>query len=143
MPDITNTLAAPIADDLLSVEAGELRLVASREHASGRIVFPPRALDDDRFDRVLLGTRGKLWSWTIQRFRPKSPPYAGPDAFEPYAVGYIELEGQLVIEARLTGVPFDQLHIGMDMQLVPLPFTLASGLERTTFAFTSSMGDAA
>ena len=143
MPDTTNTLAAPIADDLLSVEAGELRLVASREQASGRIVFPPRALDDDRFDRVLLGTRGKLWSWTIQRFRPKSPPYAGPDAFEPYAVGYIELEGQLVIEARLTGVPFDQLQIGMDMRLVPLPFTLASGVERTTFAFTSSMGDAA
>jgi uncharacterized OB-fold protein len=134
MPDTTNTLAAPIADDLLSVEAGELRLVASREQASGRIVFPPRALDDDRFDRVLLGTRGKLWSWTIQRFRPKSPPYA---------VGYIGLEGQLVIEARLTGVPFDQLQIGMDMRLVPLPFTLASGVERTTFAFTSIMGDAA
>ena len=35
--------------------------------------------------------KARLWSWTVQRFRPKSPPYAGPVAFEPYAVGYVDL----------------------------------------------------
>ena len=83
----------------------------------------------------MLGTHGKLWSWTIQRFRPKSPPYDGPDAFEPYAVGYVELAAELVLETRLTGVSFDDLRIGMELRLVPLPFTLASGEERVTFAF--------
>jgi len=137
------TPAPAIADDLLEWTGGELRLVASRERAGGRIVFPPRAIDDDRFDCVLLGTHGKLWSWTIQRFRPKSPPYAGPDAFEPYAVGYVELAGELVIEARLTGIDFAELRIGMALRLVPLPFTLASGVDRTTFAFTPVEGDVA
>ena len=31
---------------------------------------------DGRRER-LLARRGTLWTWTIQRFRPKSPPYAG------------------------------------------------------------------
>ena len=135
MPQSSATYALPIANDLLSWEAGELRLCASRERTTGRIVFPSRAPDDDRFDAVLLGTHGKLWSWTIQRFRPKSPPYDGPDAFEPYAVGYVELAAELVLETRLTGVSFDDLRIGMELRLVPLPFTLASGEERVTFAF--------
>jgi len=143
MPQLTETSFPPIADDLLSWQAGALRLCASRERATGRIVFPPRAPDDDRFEPILLGTHGTLWSWTIQRFRPKSPPYAGPDAFEPYAVGYIELAGELVIEARLTGVAFDDLRIGMPLRLVPLAFTLASGAERTTFAFAPVAGDMA
>jgi len=138
-----DTRAPAIADDLLSWNAGGLRLVASREHATGRTVFPARSGDDDRFDRVLLGTHGTLWSWTIQRFRPKSPPYAGPEAFEPYAVGYVELPGELVIEARLTSVAFNDLRIGMALRLVPLAFTLASGDERTTFAFAPIQGDGA
>jgi uncharacterized OB-fold protein len=79
----------------------------------------------------------------VQRFRPKSPPYAGPDAFEPYAVGYVELAGELVIEARLTSIAFDELRIGMELRLVPLPLTLAGGTERITFAFAPITGDPA
>ena len=51
----------------------------------------------------LLARRGTLWTWTVQRFRPKSPPYAGrPEEFEPYGVGYVELPGEVRVEARLT-----------------------------------------
>ena len=65
--------AEPIADDLLEWTQDRPRLVGSRDRATGRIVFPAVA-DEDRFDRVLLPARGRLWSWTVQRFRPKSPP---------------------------------------------------------------------
>ncbi|WP_313803671.1 OB-fold domain-containing protein [Sphingobium sp.] len=137
MPDM---LAPPIATDLLSIVAGDLRLIASRERATGRIVFPPRPATESRFERVVLPAEGRLWSWTVQRFRPKSPPYAGPEAFEPYAVGYVELDGALIVETRLAHVDFAALRIGMPMRLVPLPFTLESGEVRTSFAFAPIEG---
>jgi uncharacterized protein len=132
MPDL---LPPPIAEDLLAEVDGGIRLIASRDRETGRTLFPARAGDDPRYERVTLPAEGRLWSWTVQRFRPKSPPYAGPDAFEPYAVGYVRLEGALIVETRLADVDFDTLAIDMPMRLVPLPFTLASGEIRTSFAF--------
>jgi len=58
-----------------------------------------------------------LWSYTVQRFAPKSPPYLAAEPFQPFAVGYVELPGALVIESRLIDVQFDELHIGMPMEL--------------------------
>ena len=56
-------------------------------------------------ETVELAPRGTLWTWTIQGFPPKAPPYVGetdPARFEPFGVGYVELPGQLKVEARLT-----------------------------------------
>jgi uncharacterized OB-fold protein len=69
----------------------------------------------------MLARRGTLWSWTIQRFRPKSPPYAGPEEFEPYGVGYVELPGEVRVEARLTESDPANLRIGMPMELTLIP----------------------
>ena len=71
----------------------------------------------------LLARRGTLWSWTIQCFPPKSPPYAAgdADAFEPYGVGYVELPGEVRVEARLTEADADRLRIGMPMELTLVP----------------------
>ncbi|APL96051.1 OB-fold domain-containing protein [Sphingobium indicum] len=132
MPD---TLPIPIADGLICPDADGIALLASRERATHRLCFPARPEDDTRYDRVLLPRTGRLWSWTVQRFRPKSPPYAGPEAFEPYAVGYVELDGALIVEGRLVDVAFDDLAIGMAMRVVPLPFPLADGTVRTSFGF--------
>ncbi len=137
MPDLTPAL---IAQDLICPVGDGIALIASRDRETGRIIFPPRAENDARYERVTLPRRGRLWSWTIQRFRPKSPPYAGPEAFEPYAVGYVELDGALIVETRLADVTFDCLTIGMAMQLVPLAFTTADGTVRTSFAFAPTEG---
>ena len=47
------------------------------------------------------------------------------------------------VEARLTGIAFDALHIDMPMRLVTLPFDLASGEARLTFAFAPDVEEAA
>jgi uncharacterized OB-fold protein len=131
----------PIDDRLLSLDGeGRPTLYAGRDRATGRLVFPPPA-DDERFERAALPAEGRLWSWTVQRFRPKSPPYAGPEAFEPYAVGYVALGNALIVEARLTGAPLDGYRIGMPMTLVGERFEPAGGPPRTTYAFTPK-GDA-
>lgn len=123
-----------IAERLLVSKDGEPRLIGGRDRATGRLAFPAPS-DEERFEPILLPARGRLWSWTVQRFRPKSPPYAGPETFEPYAVGYVALEDAIIVEGRLTDVTFDALHIGIPMRLVTLPFNLASGEVRLTFAF--------
>ncbi len=71
--------------------------------------------------------------------RPKSPPYAGPGddrSFQPYAVGYVELPGEVRVEARLTESDPAKLKIGMAMELVVEPFaTDAQGRPVLTYAF--------
>ncbi|TCS15318.1 OB-fold domain-containing protein [Caulobacter sp. BK020] len=130
------TLAPPIADRLMDFDAaGAPVLLAGRDRLTGRLVFPLPA-DADRFERVELPKHGRLWSWTIQRFRPKSPPYAGPEAFAPYAVGYVALDEAIIVESRLIGVAFGDLRIGLPLRLTTEPFTLESGETRLTFAFT-------
>jgi uncharacterized OB-fold protein len=75
----------------------------------------------------VLPTRGELWSWTVQGFRPK-PPYDGPEEFTPYGVGYVDL-GDVIVESRLTVTV--GLEIGMPMVLVEDQYSPAA----TTYAF--------
>lgn len=93
--------------------------------------------DGDRHDPVELPRKGRIWSWTVQRFRPKSPPYAGPAEFEPFAVGYVELPDAVIVETPLTGIAFDALAIGMEVETVLVPLTDASGRTVLTYAFTA------
>lgn len=125
-----------IADRLFDIlpDGGPV-LLAGRDRSDGRLVFP-LPLDVDRFDRIELPDRGSLWSFTIQRFRPKSPPYAGPEAFQPYAVGYVALGDAIIVESRLVGAAFEDLRIGMALRLTLEPFVLATGETRLTYAFT-------
>lgn len=113
------------------------RLMGARRRADGKLHFPcPSACDPVDWDTEELPASGILWSFTVQRFRLKSPPYAGPEEFVPYAVGYIELPGAIIVESRITGVPFDRLRIGMPMKQVAEPVEI-NGEERIGFAFTA------
>jgi uncharacterized protein len=90
-------------------------LVGGRDTGTGRIVFPDPGVPP--FEPVALSPRGVLWSWTVQRFRPKTPPYAGPEAFTPWAIGYVELPGEVIVEARLVEVDFAAIRIGMPLEM--------------------------
>lgn len=124
----------PVADTLFTPGPRPC-LIGGRDRNSGRIMFPfPKG--DDRFDPVELPRRGRIWSWTIQRFRPKTPPYIGPETFEPFAIGYVELPDSIIVETRLTGVAFDAIKIGMEVETVIMPIaTDTAGREIVTYAF--------
>lgn len=108
-----------IAEGLFTEETPP-RLVGGRHRQTGRIVFPCPAGSD--YEPYPLRRQGKLWSYTIQRYRPKSPPYAGSDSFEPWAVAYVELPDETIVESRLTNVAFDAIAIGMDLEMTLIPF---------------------
>lgn len=107
-----------IAEGLFTSDASP-RLIGGRDRATGRIVFP--CPDGDTHDPFTLAEEGTLWSFTVQRFRPKSPPYIGPEAFAPWIVAYVELPGQVIVEARLVDVPFDAVKIGMPVRFKAVP----------------------
>jgi uncharacterized OB-fold protein len=136
--------AKPIAEGLFVDVGGEARLVGSQCRRCGVTTFPsqgscPRCTSVEVSER-LLAREGILWSWTIQGFPPKSPPYAvdDPEGFEPFGVGYVELPGEVRVEARLTVADPDQLWIGMPMELTLIPAPGAGGSAVVTYAFQPS-----
>ncbi|MFE6157305.1 Zn-ribbon domain-containing OB-fold protein [Streptomyces sp. NPDC056486] len=65
-------------------------------------------------EQALLDGAGTLWTWTVQRYAPKSPPYqAPPGGFEPFAVGYVELDEGVRVAAVLDVDDLDDIRIGM------------------------------
>ena len=120
-------------DDTLFTNETPPRLVGGRNRATGRIVFPRP--DSDGFDAMQLRRDGTLWSYTVQRFRPKTPPYAGPEEFTPWIVAYVELAGETIVEARLTGVEPDAVAIGMPLILTQVSLDPAVPGERLIPAF--------
>jgi uncharacterized protein len=109
-------MATRLIDPSIFTPPPALRLIAGRDRASGRLVFPLPA-DSSSFEPVELPSRGTLWSYTVQRFAPKAPPYCGTGPFQPFALGYVELPGALIIESLLTEVGFDALRLGLPMEL--------------------------
>jgi uncharacterized protein len=131
-----------IAEGLVST-GDQPALIGARCEDCGAFVFPvptgcPRC-SSERLATVELAGRGELWTWTSQEFRPKSPPYTGPDddrTFQRYYVGYVELPDQLRVEARLVGYDEREPQIGETVELTVVPFTTdADGNEVRTFAF--------
>ncbi len=122
---------APIAEGLFEVVDGTPHLIGGRRKSDGRMVFPnPQGSEAANYDPVRLSPEGRLWSFTVQRFRPKSPPYAGAEddrSFTPYALGYVELAGQVIVESRIEIDDFAALSVGMPMRLKLVPFHKAGG----------------
>jgi len=137
---MTETHTPQLIDpDVIGGTPEEPRLIGSVCAGCGTVTFPrqrscPRCTSEDVQAREL-ATRGELWSWTIQCFAPKAPPYlpGGVEEFEPYGVGYIELPGEVRVEARLTESDPDRLRIGMPMDLTLIPVPGAP--DKVTFAF--------
>ena len=132
----------PVAQRLFTWPSEKPQLIGSRCSACGIVTFPsqdscPRCASTDMREH-LLARRGRLWAWTTQHFPPPSPPYAGPtgEAFVPFGIGYVELPGEVKVEARLTEADPARLAEGMEMELVIVPFnTDDNGNEVVTFAF--------
>lgn len=129
------SLTVPISADLFD-EKGP-GLIGGRSRTDGRFVFPfPQGTAAAGYDRVNLGGQGRLWSWTVQRFRPKTPPYVETETtFAPFAVGYVQLD-QIIVETRIVSDDFSELKIGLDMELVIVPYARTPDDKiRTTYAF--------
>jgi uncharacterized OB-fold protein len=88
-------------------------------------------------DQVALSRRGKLWSYTENRYAPP-PPYPSPDPFEPFAVAAVQLEreGLIVLGKVVEGTLAVDLRVGIEMELATMPlFTDGEGVQRVVYAW--------
>ncbi|MGW7689083.1 Zn-ribbon domain-containing OB-fold protein [Streptomyces asiaticus] len=83
-------------------------------------------------DPVALPGTGTLWTWTVQRYAPKSPPYQPPPGgFVPFALGYVELAGGVRVAAVLDIDDLDDLDNLDDIRIgMPLSVTAGPGVPR-------------
>ena len=134
------SIQKPIADNLFTRPSDSPKLIVSKDTETGRYFFP--AKNSNHHEKVELSNKGKLWTWTVQRFLPKTPyiEQVAPEDFKPYAVGYIELPGEIMVESRLVGIDPKELEIGMEMELTIEPFVKnEEGEELLIFAFKPSV----
>jgi uncharacterized OB-fold protein len=133
----------PIADGLFTWPAEQPELIGSCCDECGTVVFPsqpgcPGCAGTNTVDAPLPRT-GTLYTWTTQQFPPVAPPYLGPtdrESFASFGIGWVDLDGKVMVEARLTESDPKKLSFGMPVELVVVPFTTdAEGNEVMTFAF--------
>ena len=143
---MTGSRQIPVAEGLFTWPSDEPRLIGAQCASCGLVGFPagPDPFNCHRCGgteatEMLLPGRGTLWTFTTQDFRPPSPPYDGADtaeSFQPYALGYVELAGEVLVEARLTEPDPARLAIGQPVRLAIVPYSVgADGTEIVTFAF--------
>jgi uncharacterized OB-fold protein len=139
----------PIAEGIFTGSEAKPRLLGSRCTACGAYTFPaqdgcPRCAATD-MEHVELASEGTIWTWTSQEFLPPSPPYAGPESaetFQPYYIGFVELEGELRVESRLVGFADGPPQIGQRVETVVMPYGADDeGHDVMTYAFAPTKGE--
>ena len=105
-------------------------LVGTRCKDSGTYFFPPEytmsrvpGFSDSELSEVALSRTGKLWSYTGAGYAPPEPYVQVTDPFEPFAIAAVELaaEQMVILGQVVDGVGVDDLHVGMEMELVARP----------------------
>lgn len=135
----------PAVDGWFATDAsGSTHLIGGKCPECGTYVFPPRAnncpnpaCSSDLLELVPLSRRGKVWSYTENRYPPPAP-YPVTDPFEPFAIAAVELadEGLIVLGKVVDGTLAADLKVGMEMELATMPlFTDDQGIERTVYAW--------
>ncbi len=120
---MTTTKRVPVVEGVFAETAEGPRLLGSKCASCGTTHFPRSPVcrnpdcDDKKVEDVALSPRGRLWSYTIQHYKPP-PPARFDEPFSPYGVALVDLpEGIRVLSMMTTG-DADELKVGMEVELV-------------------------
>ena len=138
----------PVAQGLFTWSGSTAHLLGSRCRGCGTHYFPktlscrnPRC-GTKSVEDVLLGPRGRLFSFTAQGYRP--PALFKMEPWAPYVIGLVELPEGLHVMGMLTAMPADEIRIGMELELTVEPlYRDAGGRDVVTYKFTNVRGGAA
>jgi len=113
----------PIKEGLWTVPSSaeeKPRLIGSRCLRCGEVYFPNKAYgicvncQSRDIENAALSRNGKIYSFTVVMQRPPEY-YKGP---VPYAEGIVELPEGVRLQTLFTDCNFDDLKVGMDVELV-------------------------
>ena len=98
----------------------KVRLMGTRCRECGEVflgeVIACEQCQSESLESIPLSRTGKLYSYTINWNRPPGD-YKGPEPFQPFAVGLVELPEGIRILSVLTDCDFDKLKAGMNLAL--------------------------
>ena len=135
-----------ISDGIYRVRDGSVALLGSKDGNTGDVVFPAIVgAQSGEEGLVEISGVGRLWTYTVQRFKPKSPFDDGqPDIeFVPYVVGYVSFEESgVIVEGRIVNAEPDELEIGQEMSICSAVIAKSQGdnIELYAFAPLESLG---
>jgi uncharacterized OB-fold protein len=140
---VENGNKIPVAEGIFTINEKGVSLIGTRCISCGNHYFPqaiscknPRC-NEKRVEKVLLSKRGKLYSYTIQYYLP--PPPFRMESKGPYAIGLIELPEGIRVMGMLTGLDFEEIKIGMEMELtLERLYVDEKGNEVVTYKFRPS-----
>jgi uncharacterized protein len=134
-------VVVPFAENVFTWPADQPQLIGGQCGDCAAVFFPAQPscgrCGSTAMAEHLLPTSGTVYSWTSQEFLPP-PPYTGGetrDSFRPTGVGLIDLEGEIMVEARLTECSPDKVHIGQRVEMVIVPFRSDPEQDVVMFAF--------
>jgi len=99
---------------------GKLQLLGCKCADCGEVFFGRREIglcgycQSKRLKEIRLSTKGRIYSYTVVMQRPPVY-YQGP---VPYAIGFVELPDGVRVETLFTDCEFDDLKIGMEVEVV-------------------------
>jgi uncharacterized protein len=105
--------------DIIATVDGRAHLVGGRCPSCATHTFPQQAscpCCGGTMEPQTLPSTGTVWSWTVQRFAPKSP-YLGATPYQPFALAYVDL-GPVKVETPLSGRDVDGWKIGQPVRLI-------------------------
>jgi len=115
----------PIVEGWTTLDGEKPCLLGNQCRSCGDYFFPkvyacrnPRCMSKD-LTEIPLSREGKLWSFTIGFYEPP-PPFRALGAFKPYGLAVVELakEKMMVMGQVASGVNMENLHVGMDMEII-------------------------
>lgn len=134
----------PISTALLATGAsGHWRLVASTcpdcgETTFGNPVSWCQHCGSERASRILLGTDGHLWTYTVVRVPPPGA-HRLTEPFAPFALGLVEMEGDGVRVIAPLNIALERLAIGLPVELEVYPlYRDEAGIRVMSYRFGES-----
>ncbi len=145
---MASTQQVPVAQDLFRDADDGAALVGTRCTGCGTHYFPKSlscrnpACEAKAVEEVLLGRRGRLYSYTVQAYRP--PALFRGEPWAPYAIGLVELPEGLRVMGMLTCIAQDDLRIDLPAELVVEPlYRDDAGRDVLTYKYAPAAGEGA
>lgn len=102
-------------------------LVGSRCTTCGTVFFPQMSFfcrnpdcEGTTFEVAALSRTGTLWSYTDAAYQPPPPFVPATEPYQPFSIAAVELDDEqmVVLGQVVAGWSADDLHVGMEMELV-------------------------
>lgn len=103
--------------DQANLSVHERGLLLGRSRTDGRLIYPmPLGDEAAGYEPVILPRHGRLWSWALKRHRPRGVGLE-MSASPSFTLGYVELDGGMMVEGRLLLEDEAALHQGLELEL--------------------------